>query len=170
VLTDGWREAVADRAGEYAVTSTFRKLLRSRRRRCRLLADIAKGILAGKTKAHELVGSLGAWIMSLLGRGRLEQRFARELASRIPLPGEAKATAAARGVQITGVLLCVLNDRDLTRCQCFVDLALDEAKTTVKRILVSAMEDWTVLANFPSKALSTAHPPRSSQDRAEPAL
>ncbi len=38
--------------------------------------------------------------------------------------------------------------------KCFIDLALDQAKTNVKRILVAAMGDWTGLAQFPSKTLS----------------
>lgn len=107
--------------------------------------------------------------MSLLGGGRIEQRFVRELASRLPLPGDAKLVATARGVQVAGILLCVLNGDELSRCQCFVDLALEQAKSTVKRMLVSAMEDWTVLENFPSKALATV-PRGGPQDRAEPAL
>jgi hypothetical protein len=156
VLADGWPEAVADRASDYVSGSTFQKLVRSRRGRCRVLADLARGILAVKDEAHKAVGSLAGWIVSLLGWGRLEQRFVQELARSIPLPMETKAIATARGVQVTGVLLCVLSGRDLTKCQCFVDLALGEAKTTVKKILVSALEDWTELAHFPPKRASSA--------------
>jgi hypothetical protein len=156
IITDGWRDVVAERAGDYVAESTFKRLLRNRpRRRCRVLADIAKGILTGKTKLHDLVGGLGEQLMRLLGGGSPERRFAHELASRIPLPGDAKLTAAARGVQISGILLCVLNDDDLSRCQCFVDLALEQAKSTVKQVLISALDDWSVLAAFPSKALTS---------------
>lgn len=90
--------------------------------------------------------------MSLIGLDGLAKRFARELIEHIPLPFDAKATAAARGVQVTGVLLCVLNGDDLRRCQCFIDLALDQAKTAVKKILTDAMEDWTLLGSFAAKA------------------
>lgn len=53
---------------------------------------------------------------------------------------------------MTGILLCLLNGDDLRQCQCFIDLALEQAKTTVKRILTTALEDWTRLALFAAKA------------------
>lgn len=153
MVTDGWQETVAERAADYAVSETFQKLVRSgRRRHCKALAEVARLLLAAKDKAHEVMGLLGGGVISLFGFGRLAKRFARELMERIPLPFDAKVTAAARGVQVTGVLPCILNGDDLRRCQCFVDLALDQAKTTVKKILTTAMEDWTQLGSFPAKA------------------
>ena len=65
--------------------------------------------------------------------------FVRELASQIPLPPDAKLTATARAVQVTGILMCAVNGNDLTRCQCFIDLALNDAKTRVNKILTAAM-------------------------------
>ena len=153
VVTDGWREAVAERATSYASSDTFTKLVRSRRRRhCTALADVAKFILAAKDKAHELAGWVGGGILALLGLEGLAKRFARELIEHIPLPFDGKAVAAARGVQVTGILLCLLNGDDLRRCQCFIDLALEQAKTAVKKLLTTAMEDWTQLARFAAKA------------------
>lgn len=148
VVADGWSQAVSDRATEYVSDATFKKLLRRKRRRCRGLADLAKAILDGKTKLHDLVGSLGERIMALFGGGPIERQFARELAGRIPLPPDTKLTATARGIQVTGILLCVMNGDDLTRCQCFVDLALELAKSRVKQILASALEDWARLPLF----------------------
>jgi hypothetical protein len=46
------------------------------------------------------------------------QAFAAELAASLPLPWDARVTATARGIQITGILLCVTNGRDLTTCYC----------------------------------------------------
>ena len=43
---------------------------------------------------------------------------------------DAKLVATARGVQVTGVLLCLVNDDDLRQCQCFIDLSLEQAKTS----------------------------------------
>ncbi|MFG1674633.1 hypothetical protein [Micromonospora sp. NPDC049282] len=152
VLTDGWVEVVSDRATVYVTEETWTRLFRRRRRRrCTLLARMAGAILAGKKKLHDLVGAIGAWLASLLGGDRVVQSLARELASRIPLPPDAKMVAAARGLQVTGVLLCLVNGDDLTRCQCFIDLALEETKTQVKKIFVAALEDWTGLAQFPAK-------------------
>ena len=96
-----------------------------------------------------------------MGRHEIEQRFVRELARKIPLPGDEQMIAAARGVQITGILLCLADDEDLPRCQCFIDLALAEAKTTIKRLLVAAMEDWTGLAQFLPRPSTVKSPPTS---------
>ncbi|MER7245476.1 hypothetical protein [Kribbella sp. NPDC000426] len=153
VVTDGWREVVGDRASEYVASSTFARLTRNyRRRRCRFLADIAKAILAGKAKYHDLVGGLADKVMALFGTERIERQFVRELVTKIPLPGDSRLVATARGVQITGILLCVLNGDDLSRCQCSIDLALEQAKTAVEKLLTTALEDWTQLARFGPKA------------------
>ena len=155
VIAHDWQEAVADRANKYVIEPTWRRLFKSRRRQhCRVLADIATAILAGKTKLHDLVGSSASWFVSVVGWTEIEQRFARELASKIPLPLDAKMIATARGVQVTGILLCSVNGDDLTRCQCFIDLALSEAKTNVRRILVAATDDWTGLGQFRPRAFA----------------
>ncbi len=90
-------------------------------------------------------------LISFVTGDRLVRLFGRELASTIPLPHEAQVVAMARGVQITGILLCVINGDDLRSCQCFIDLALAEAETTVERILMAGMDDWTGLAAFPGR-------------------
>jgi hypothetical protein len=155
VLTDSWQEAVADRATDYVTEEIWQQLFRRRRRRrCKILADIASAILAGKKKLHDLVGSIASWFASLMGGDRVVQAFVRQLASNIPLPPDAKLVAAARGIQVTGILLCLANGDDLTRCQCFIELALSETKTRIKKILVAAINDWTGLADFPAKALT----------------
>jgi hypothetical protein len=154
-LNDGWQEAVADRATNYVTEMTWQQLFRKRRRRrCRILAELASAVLAGKKKLHDLVGSFASWLVSFISGDRVVQAFVRELASNIPLPPDAKLVATARGIQVTGVLLCLLNGDELTRCQCFIDLALTETKTRVKKILVAAMNDWTGLADFPLKVAS----------------
>ena len=153
VLVQGWPEAVADRANTYVTEPTWRRLFKGRRKRsCRVLAKLAAAIIDGKTKLHDLVGSIAGRLASFLGAGPIEQQLARELASKIPLPPDAKLTATARGVQITGILLCVVNGDDLTRCQCFIDLALSEAKSRIKRMLVAAADDWIKLADFPPRS------------------
>lgn len=151
-LGDSWQEAAASRASDYVSEQTWQRLFRrGRRRHCETLAQIASLILAGKKKLHDLVGSIAGWFAAWVGAGRVTQTFVRELATNIPLPPDAKLMATARGAQVTGILLCILNGDDLTRCQCFIDLALTEAKTRVKKILVAAMTDWKDLADFPPK-------------------
>ncbi|WP_341715810.1 hypothetical protein QQG74_17340 [Micromonospora sp. FIMYZ51] len=144
---------MSERATEYVTEEVWRQLFsrrRRRRRRCKGLARLAEAILTGKRMLHNLVGAIAAWLASLLGGDRVVQAFARQLAANIPLPPDAKMVAAARGLQVTGVLLCLVNGDDLTRCQCFIDLALEETKTQVKKILLAALEDWTALAHFPA--------------------
>jgi hypothetical protein len=143
VLTDGWQEAVAARATDYVSDQTWKRLFNSSKRNCKSLAGLAKKILAGKEKLHKLVGGIVAWILSLLGINEAARKFAGELASRIPIqPLDLKAVAVARGVQIAGIALCVSSGDDLTKCQCFIDLALAETKTRVKKLLVAATQDW----------------------------
>ena len=89
------------------------------------------------------------WAAGALGADDAARAFTEELASKIPLtPLDAKMVAVARGVQVTGILLCVMDDRDLTKCECFIDLALAETKERVNQILIAAMSDWTGLARF----------------------
>ncbi|HKN52818.1 MAG TPA: hypothetical protein VJX66_09970, partial [Amycolatopsis sp.] len=67
----------------------------------------------------------------------------------------AKFTAVARGVQLTGIMLCLAAGRDLTHCPCFIELALNETKDRVKKILTAALDDWTNLASFPAPEHAT---------------
>lgn len=151
-LSESWQETVAGRATDYVTDETWQRLFRSsRRRRCKFLAELASAVLAGKKGMHDLVGWAASGLASLFGADRVARTFVRELASRIPLPPDAKLVATARGIQVTGILLCVVNGDDLTRCHCFIDLASNEAKTRVKKILEAAMTDWTELATFPGK-------------------
>ena len=57
-------------------------------------------------------------------------------------------TAWQRLSRSRGILLCVMDNRDLTKCECFIDLALAETKERVNQMLVAAMADWANLKNF----------------------
>jgi hypothetical protein len=150
-LSEGWQETVADRATDYAATA-WQRLARSRRKRnCKALARIARSILQAKAQIHKAVGWTFGRVVGTLGAGDPAQAFMRELASNIPLPIDAKMIAVARGVQIAGILLCVMDGRDLTKCECFRDLAIAETKERVNQMLVAAMSDWANLARFRPK-------------------
>jgi hypothetical protein len=140
---------VTARATNYVSEQTWKSLFHARKRNCKSLARLAKDILAGKEKIHKMVGSIAAWLLSLFGISETARRFAGELASQIPIPPlDAKAIAVARGVQVAGIVVCVSAGDDVTRCQCFIDLALTETKTRVKKILIAATHDWTALKEF----------------------
>jgi hypothetical protein len=140
---------VADRITGHAET-TWERLSHSRRKHnCKALARIARSILDAKKQIHKLAGRLSGRAVSALGAGDAARAFTEELVSNIPIePIDAKMVAVARGVQIAGILLCVMDNRDLTKCQCFIDLALAETKERVNQILVAAMSDWTGLGRF----------------------
>jgi hypothetical protein len=147
-LSDGWQEVVADRITDYA-ESTWQRLRRSHRERnCKALARIARSILAAKLQVHRLVGHAAGWAVKKLGAGDVAQAFADELASKIPLPTDSKMIAVARGAQVAGILLCLIDNRDIRRCECFIDLALAETNERLHQILDAAMSDWTALARF----------------------
>ena len=148
-LSDGWAETVAGHITDYVSDETWRRLVRGRRRQCRALARLAQEILALKQQVHDLLGTLVRWILELTGVGETARDFAGELAANIPItPLDAKLVAVARGVQVAGIVVCVLNGQELTHCQCFIDLALTETKTQVKKILLVAMGDWRNLADL----------------------
>lgn len=149
-LSATWQDAAADRISDYAGT-TWERLKRSRRRRnCKALARLAAAVLEEKQKIHQLVGHSFGWIAGLFGADDFTRAFASELAANIPLgPIDAKAVAVARGLQISGVVLCIMDNRDLTECECLIDLALTETKERMKQILIAGISDWTGLARFP---------------------
>ena len=152
VITSGWEDVVAGRAAGYVSDEVWHQLLRGRRKRyCKALAQAADDLLSGSQKIHTFLGFLAARGIRLWGGSDAVQAFVQQLVSAIPLPTDAKFLAAARGLQVTGVLLCVMSGRDLTRCECFIDLALNETKTQVKKILMTAMGDWVGLRAFPSR-------------------
>jgi hypothetical protein len=147
-LSGGWQEAVADQATDYA-QDTWERLSRSRRKRnCKKLARMAREILKAKNQVHKLAGELVGEAASVVGVRGPALDFTKELVANIPLPIDAEMVAVARGVQVTGILLCVMDNRDLTKCECFIDLALTMTKEQVNRVLVAAMSDWTGLARF----------------------
>jgi hypothetical protein len=146
----GWPEIVADRALTYVSQPTWDRLLRGRHKsRCQALARIASELLTTKQGIHDALGFLAARLVRFFGGGNAVQAFIGELVSNIPLPFiDAKIIAAARGAQVAGILLCVMEGSDLTACQCFRDLALEMTKTQVRKLLIVAMGDWRGLADF----------------------
>jgi hypothetical protein len=152
LLMEGWSETVAERAADYVSDQAWNRIFRSRGNQCKTLAQLARQALAVKDQLRDLLGSVVAWILSLIGVGAAAREFAGELATNIPvLPVDAKLIAVARGLQVTGIALCVIREENVTRCQCFVDLALAETKTQVRKILVTALGDWAQLAEFSPK-------------------
>jgi hypothetical protein len=155
-LTSSWGDAVADRAANYA-QSAWDRLSRSRRRRnCKKLAKMARKILEAKDQIHKLAGGLVGGAASVGGVKGPARDFTRELVANIPLPIDAKMVAVARSIQVAGIPLCVMDNRDLTKCECFADVAKAEAKERVTRLLAAAMSDRRNLARFVPQTGSSA--------------
>jgi hypothetical protein len=148
VISSGWKDTVAGSAADYVSNATADRVFRARQRRCNGLAHAASELLEANQDLHKGIGWLASRAATLLGATTAVSAFAGELAKNIPLPTDAKIIAVARGLQVTGIAICVANSADLTSCQCFIDLALDLAKSQVRKLLITAEGDWVNLAQF----------------------
>ncbi|RPE31794.1 hypothetical protein EDD38_0024 [Kitasatospora cineracea] len=101
---------------------------RHRGKGCDALAAFARALLDGKKSLHGVVGSLVGALLAALGRPRIEQVFARELASRVPLPFGHEIALAARGLQAVGIFICFTDGGAMGDCACLRDLLLNEGK------------------------------------------
>jgi hypothetical protein len=148
VLADGsWEQEVADRLTERAGDAWERLTRRRRRRNCAKLAQMARTILKTQDQMHQLAAELASQAASVVGVRGAALDFTRRLVKRLPVgPVDAKLTATARAIQIAGIVLCLMNGRDLTRCDCFIDLALAETKERMSQMLETRLANWSELA------------------------
>jgi len=109
---------------------------------CAALAKTARALIEGKKQLHEITGSVTGKIAHAAGFDPLGEAVLRELAKRVPLPGDHEVTAAARGLQVIGIAMCVAADRPLNECHCFINLALDRMKEQLKEMLDAPIKDW----------------------------
>jgi hypothetical protein len=160
VLADGsWEQEVADRLTDRA-GDAWQRLTRSRRKRsCKKLAQMARTILKTRDQIHLLFAELTGKALSVAGVRGPALDFTKELVKRIPIgPVDAKLIAAARTIQIAGIVLCLMDERDLTRCDCFIDLALTETKERVSQILGTRLANWARLAEFGPTPSAATYP------------
>jgi hypothetical protein len=113
---------------------------------------------SAQDQIHQLAGELASQAARVAGVRGAALDFTRELVKRIPIgPVDAKLTAAARTIQIAGIVLCLMDGRDLARCDCFMDLALAETKERLSQILETRAPNWAELARL-GPASSAAGP------------
>jgi hypothetical protein len=145
VVVDRWKSAVAEQAKTLlGDDKTWNRLFgRHRNRDCKALARAAKQLLDVKKALHQALGDGATAIVKQSGGGSVEQAMASALAMKIPIPGEEQVVLVARGLQIVGIAICLHARRPLTRCQCFIDLALSETKERVKTILEGELDALT---------------------------
>jgi hypothetical protein len=53
--------------------------------------------------------------------------------------------ATARGLQLTGMGVRLLQGYNLADCACFVDVVKVEGKSQLKKLIVAGAEDWASL-------------------------
>jgi hypothetical protein len=105
---------------------------------------LARNILNGADRLHEAVGRAAGRVFGWLGRPAIERVFAQELARRIPLPAGAQLAAAARGLQIAGIYVCLISG-GLTDCACLRDLLKFEGTERLRLLIQGGMQDWQEL-------------------------
>lgn len=49
---------------------------------------------------------------------------------------------------MTGIYVCLAAGRDLTDCECFIDVVKSEGKKRVKALMLAAMDDWRELGRL----------------------
>lgn len=145
-IAGGAVEAAADRALKYATYNRWRQVVDDRSgRHCMKLARRARDILNSGSITED-ISMLAAVIFGALDFSIVIHLFAHDLAVSIPLTGLIeKSTAAARGLQITGIYSCVTNGRDLSRCACFIDVVEVEGKSRARQLILAGAHDWIEL-------------------------
>ena len=117
-------------------------------RNCRWLARLARSALNGVDWLHNWIAKIVVFILELFGLPRIVCMFGRALAKRIPVPGSHELKITARGMQIAGIVVCILDGRDLTKCSCFVDVVLEEGKERLQQLMERAAGNWRDLDTF----------------------
>jgi len=121
--------------------------LRARRWRaldCRLLAQTARAVLDLKQRLHEVTGEA---VSRLLPRDtpRFHRLLVRKIAERVPLPLDVKLEAIARGLQVMGIFMCVVQDLPLEACACLsmlgASVAREQARRYVQDLLDATWQD-----------------------------
>lgn len=109
------------------------------------MALAARSVLQVKAWPHGLLGRVAYRVAIWRGTSRIVGLFSQELVRRIPLPWDHQLVMVARGLQITGIVTCLLNERPLETCDCFVDLVLTEGKEKLEALANRAAGDWSRL-------------------------
>jgi hypothetical protein len=115
-------------------------------RQCEEIAKLARGLLAVKSYFYRILRIVLNWLMLRMGYGETARFFACQLVVAVPVVWYAKLVAAARILQISGICLCLINDRSLKECRCLHDLVLFEGKEAINRLMTGAVHDWREIA------------------------
>ena len=96
----------------------------------RELAEVAEALLAAERWATRAVEDTVTPLLGCFGKRRLARVVARQFAAKhmVSVPA-AKITATAHALRAYGVLVCVLDGRELAQCRCLRSLAYADPKS-----------------------------------------
>jgi hypothetical protein len=146
-LTDGISGAiagrVANRVADYLGRLGAWRLRRQRRWAavdCQALGDSARAVLALKQKAHELTGQA---VSALLPEGtpRFHRILVRKIAEKLPLPWDVKLEAIARGLQVIGIWMCLVQNLPLEHCPCLQMYGVARFKERIEQEIEDLLEE-----------------------------
>jgi hypothetical protein len=130
-------------------------------KQCRKLAKSARRLLKTKNIVHQILAYFVDRLLLALGYPSPARIFVCELACRLPVPFYSKIAAAARIIQISGICLCCMNGRDLTECECMIDLLRYETKQGVSDMMTTGFDELSEIA----ARLQVPEPSEPASDR-----
>lgn len=98
---------------------------------CKELAKVAEALLAAKGWAIRAVEDTTIPLIGWLGRPHLARLVARQFAKHLVVPAS-EITATVHALRAYGVLLCVLDGRDLARCRCLRSIAASRSPERIR--------------------------------------
>lgn len=124
VATDDW----VRRSGRRVVSALSAEVAQQARSRgasvlCNELADLAAALLAAKGWAIRAVEGTVFPLLGWFSSPSLTRLIARQFAKQLVSASGVEVTATVHALRAYGVLLCVLDDRDLEQCQCLRQVA-----------------------------------------------
>jgi hypothetical protein len=151
ITTKEWQTKALRRIASALDVDVFKKSRsRSASRLCRALAKQANLLLTMKKEAQLVLEDTSARFF----RRPLTRLIARQFARRISAFAFKKVVATAHALQAYGVLICVLDDRDLAKCYCLRPLAKSEISEEIREQVRRVVEHGLDSLGRPSDAHS----------------
>jgi hypothetical protein len=132
IATVQWRYAAEQRMISAVGSDLHRRARRTgASEMCVALAALADDLDKAKDAAIAALTRVVAPLLGFIGPSRVAMLIARQLVRRVTaVPGE-EVDAVVVALRAYGVLLCVLEDRDLTTCTCLRRLAVSEVEERI---------------------------------------
>lgn len=99
---------------------------------CDALAALATDLENGKSSAMRALERMTASVLGFLTVPRLARMIARHFVLHVTAEPAAEVDAVIAALRAYGVLLCVIDGRDLQRCRCLRVLAVSEIDETIR--------------------------------------